>query len=105
LFDDFRERVDVMKGRRIVTAFAREMMFNQAKWRRDISDFDEALTACSEPLCAAFRARVAYEYDAVLCDLERIAERSESIHAILGVVVAVTPVETRPIRCNTEFND
>jgi hypothetical protein len=84
LFDDFRARVDVMKGRRIMTAFARDMMFNQVKWRTELSDFDGALTACREPLCAAFRARVAHEYDAALRDVELIAVTNTSVRAILA---------------------
>jgi hypothetical protein len=84
LFDNFRDRVDVMKGRRIMTAFARDMMFNQAKWRTELSGFDEALAACREPLCAAFRARVAHEYDAALRDLEVLAGAHPSVQTILA---------------------
>jgi hypothetical protein len=93
LFDEFRARVDVMKGRRIVTAFAREMTFNQSKWRTELSDFDAVLVMCREPLCAAFRARVAHEYDAVLGDLEHIAEQSDHVRRILddAKLAAVMP--------------
>jgi hypothetical protein len=85
LFDQFRDRVDVMKGRRIMTAFAREMTFNQVKWRKELPDFDAALTACRDPLCAAYRARVAHEYDAALRDVELIADASATVRAILDV--------------------
>jgi hypothetical protein len=83
LFDDFRARVDVMKGRRIITAFAREMLFNQAEWRREVSDFDTALSACREPLCAAYRARVAHEYDAALRNVALIAVTNTTVRAVL----------------------
>jgi hypothetical protein len=84
LFDDFRARLDVMKGRRIVTAFAREIMFNQVQWRSEFPRFDEALAACREPLCAAYRARVAHEYDAALRDVELIAVTNTTVRAILA---------------------
>jgi hypothetical protein len=93
LFDEFRARVDVMKGRRIVTAFAREMMFNQAKWRAELLGFDEALSACREPLRAAFRARVAHEYDAALRDIELVADANATVRAVLenAQIAAATP--------------
>jgi hypothetical protein len=93
LFDDFRARVDVMKGRRILTAFARDMMFNQVKWRTELSGFDAALAACREPLCAAFRARVAHEYDAALRDLELIAVTNATVRAVLeNAQIAATAI-------------
>jgi hypothetical protein len=94
LFDNFRDRVDVMKGRRIMTVFARDMMFNQAKWRTELSGFDEALAACREPLCAAFRARVAHEYDAALRDVELIAMTNTTVRVVLEnaqMAAAATP--------------
>jgi hypothetical protein len=94
LFDDFRARVDVMRGRRIVTAFAREITFNQAKWRTELSGFDEALAACREPLCAAYHARIAHEYDSALRGVELIAEANATVRAILEdvrIASAATP--------------
>jgi hypothetical protein len=93
LFDDFRARVDVMKGRRVVTAFARDMMFNQTKWRTELSGFDEALAVCREPLCAAFRARIAHEYDAALRDVELIAVTNTTVRVVLesAQIAAATP--------------
>jgi hypothetical protein len=87
LFDDFRARLDVMKGRRIVTAFAREMTFHQVKWRTELPDFDAVLAACRDPLCAAYCARVAHEYDAVLRDLEHLAEQSVHVRRILEAAI------------------
>jgi hypothetical protein len=87
LFDDFRDRVDVMKGRRIVTAFAREIAFNQPNWRVTLPDFETVLTACREPLCAAFRARIAHEYDAALRAIEVIASTNPSVLAILDAAI------------------
>jgi hypothetical protein len=94
LFDEFRGRVDVMKGRRTMTAFALEIMFNQARWRTELLRFDEALAACREPLCAAFRARIAHEYDTALREVELIADTNASVSAVLEVarkIAAATP--------------
>jgi hypothetical protein len=83
LFDFFRERVDVMKGRRVMTAFAREMTFEQSAWRSRVRDFDQVLQDCKPMLCAAYRARVAHEYDASLRDIENLAANNDGVRAIL----------------------
>jgi hypothetical protein len=87
LFDQFRAREDVMRGRRIVTAFAREMMFNQLAWRDRLPAFDQILDVCRPALCDVYRARIAHEYDALLRDLERIAELDARVKKILAEVV------------------
>jgi hypothetical protein len=86
LFDQFRAREDVMRARRIVTAFAREITFNQMAWRERLHAFDQTLEACKPALCDAFRARIAHEYDAVLRDLERIGELEPGVRLILAEV-------------------
>jgi hypothetical protein len=83
LFDDFRERTDVMKGRRVMTALAREVYFNQSHWRERLRDFDSALALIRQPLCASYRARIAHEYDAALREIEAIAERNADVRLLL----------------------
>jgi hypothetical protein len=95
LFDDFRARVDVMKARRIMTAFAREMTFHQVKWRSELTDFDAVLALCREPLCAAFRARVAHEYDAVLRDLEACTAQHPGARRILDAAALAAAIPQR----------
>jgi hypothetical protein len=85
-----------MKGRRIVTAFAREIAFNQMAWRARFPDFDRTLETFKPALCTAYRARVAHEYDAVLRDLERIAEEDAGVAAILDSAVKLGSV--RPVK-------
>jgi hypothetical protein len=86
LFDQFRAREDVMRGRRTMTAFAREITFNQMAWRERLYAFDQTLEACKPALCDAYRARIAHEYDAVLRDLERIGELEPGVRLILAEV-------------------
>jgi hypothetical protein len=89
LFDEFRARVDVMRSRRIVTAFAREIMFNQMAWRERLPTFDQTLERCKPALCDAYRARIAYEYDAVLRELERLAEHDRGVAGILAASIGI----------------
>jgi hypothetical protein len=89
LFDNFRDRVDVMKGRRIVTAFAHEIAFEQQAWRAGLPAFEQTLAACKQALCEGYRARVAHEYDAVLRDIENISERDTGVRAILSEAVRI----------------
>jgi hypothetical protein len=93
LFDDFSARTDVLAGRRTVTAFAREVTFNQSHWRATAPNFDEVLARMQPALCAAFRARIAHEYDAVLRDLENLAEECVGVRAVLdqAKVLAAPP--------------
>jgi hypothetical protein len=84
LFDQFRDRVDVMKGRRTVTAFAREVTFNQSHWRASVADFDAVPSLCGQSLCDAYHARVAHEYDAALRAIEMIALNNASVKLVLG---------------------
>jgi hypothetical protein len=96
LFDQFRAREDVMRGRRIVTAFAREVAVHQQAWRARFPDFDRTLEACKPALCNAYRARIAHEYDAILRELERIAEQDAGVAAILDSAVKLGSV--RPVK-------
>jgi hypothetical protein len=97
LFDEFRARVDVMHGRRVVTAFAREISFNQAAWCARLPEFERTLEACRPTLCSAYFARIAHEYDAVLRDLERIAEQDAGVAAVLAVVLGADGVRTAEV--------
>jgi hypothetical protein len=89
LFDQFRARVDVMRGRRIVIAFAHEIAFEQVAWRAGLPAFEQTLAACKQALCESYRARLAHEYDAVLRDLENISERDTGVRAILSEAVRI----------------
>jgi hypothetical protein len=93
LFDQFRAREDILQGRRIVTAFAHELTFQQTQWRAALPDFDRLLAKCHPPLCDAYRAHIAHEYDAVLQDLEHLASDDAAIATILNT--ARTKAERR----------
>ncbi len=84
LLDQFRAREDILKGRRIVTAFARELTFQQTQWREAFPDFDRLLAKCQQPLCEAYKARIAHEYDAVLQTIEHLASDDAAIATILN---------------------
>lgn len=95
LFDQFRAREDVMRGRRIVTAFSRKIAFEQAAWRASLTAFDQTLAACKQALCDGYRARIAHEYDAVLRELEGIAKTNTGVLAILSEATRIAGAPPR----------
>jgi hypothetical protein len=59
-------------------------MFQQTKWRAAFPDLDRLLAKCHPPLCDAYRAHIAHEYDAILQDLEHLASDDTAIDTILN---------------------
>jgi hypothetical protein len=102
LFDEFRARVDVMRGRRIVIAFSNELMFQQTKWRAALPGFDQVLKDCEGAVQNIYRARVAHAYDTLLAELEWIASTNASVRTILDAAIRTGVAQAQSAAQNHE---